>query len=50
MSIVAHSAGADSALVIRGGPDSKYFRSSLRKLLKRGTFFLTTQSLIVKRN
>ena len=50
MSFVAHSAGADSALVIRGRPDSKYFRSNLRKLLKRGTFLRTTQSLIVKRN
>ena len=43
-------AGADPALVIRGGPNSKYFLSNLRKLLKRGKFFLITQSLIVKRN
>ena len=37
-------------LVIRGGPNSEHFLSNLRKLLKRGKFFLTTQSLIVKRN
>ena len=36
--------------VIRGGPNSEHFLSNLRKLLKRGKFFLTTQSLIVKRN
>ena len=42
--------GADSAFVIRGGPNSEHFLSNLRKLLKRGRFFLTTQSLIVKRN
>ena len=29
-------AGADPALVIRGGPNSKYFLPNLRKLLKRG--------------
>ena len=43
-------AGADPAFVIRGGPNSEHFLSNLRKLLKRGKFFLTTQSLIVKRN
>ena len=42
--------GADPAFVIRGGPNSEHFLSNLRKLLKRGRFFLTTQSLIVKRN
>ena len=42
--------GADRAFVIRGGPNSEHFLSNLRKLLKRGKFFLTTQSLIVKRN
>ena len=44
------SAGAGRAFVIRGGPNSENFLSNLRKLLKRGKFFLTTQSLIVKRN
>ena len=44
------TAGADPADVIRGGPNSERFLSNLRKLLKRGKFFLTTQSLIVKRN
>ena len=44
------SAGAVRAFVIRGGPNSEHFLSNLRKLLKRGKFFLTTQSLIVKRN
>ena len=38
------------AFIIRGGPNSEHFLSNLRKLLKRGKFFLTTQSLIVKRN
>ena len=42
--------GADPAFVIRGEPNSEHFLSNLRKLLKRGRFFLTTQSLIVKRN
>ena len=42
--------GADPAFVIRGGPNSEHFLSNLRKLLKRGRFFLTTQSLTVKRN
>ena len=41
---------ADPAFVIRGGPNSEHFLSNLRKLLKKGKFFLTTQSLIVKRN
>ena len=43
-------AGANPAFVIRGGPNSEHFLSNLRKLLKRGKFFLTTPSLIVKRN
>ena len=42
--------GADPAFVIRGGPNSEHFLLNLRKLLKRGNFFLTTRSLIVKRN
>ena len=42
--------GADPAFVIRRGPNSEHFQSNLRKLLKRGKFFLTTQSLVVKRN
>ena len=42
--------GADPAFVIRGEPNSEHFLSNLRKLLKRGKFFLTTPSLIVKRN
>ena len=42
--------GADPAFVIRGGPNSEYFLSNLRKRLKRGKFFLTTPSLMVKRN
>ena len=42
--------GVDPAFAIRGGPNSEHFLSNLRKLLKRGKFFLTTQSLIVKRN
>ena len=42
--------GAYPAFVIWGGPNSEHFLSNLRKLLKRGRFFLTTQSLIVKRN
>ena len=37
---------ADPAFVIRGGPNSEHFLSNLRKLLKKGKFFLTTQSLI----
>ena len=41
---------ADPSFVIRGGPNSEHFLSNLRILLKRGKFFLTTQSLIVKRN
>ena len=44
------SAGADPASVIRGGPNSEHFLLYLRKLRKRGKFFLTTQSLTVKRN
>ena len=48
--MVVGNAGTDPALVIRSGPNSVHFRSNLRKLLKRGKFFLTTQSLIVKRN
>ena len=43
-------AGADPAFVIRGGPNSEHFLSNLKKLLKRGKFFLNIQSLIVKRN
>ena len=43
-------AGVDPAFAIRGGPNSDYFLSNLRKLLKRGKFFLTIQSLIDKRN
>ena len=42
--------GGDPAFLIRGGPNSERFLSVLRKLLKRGKFFLTTQSLIVKKN
>ena len=42
--------GADPAFVIRSGPNSKHFLSNLKKMLKRGKLFLTTQSLIVKRN
>ena len=42
--------GADLAFVIRGGPNSERFLSNLRKLLKRGKFFLTTHSVIVQRN
>ena len=42
--------GPDPALVIRGRPNSEHFLSILRKLIKRSKFFLTTQSLIVKRN
>ena len=40
------SAWADPALVIRGEPNSEDFLSNLRKLSKKGKFFLTTQSLI----
>ena len=40
--------GADPAFVISVGPNSEHFLSNLRKLLKKGKFFLTT--LIVKRN
>ena len=36
----------DPAFVIRGGPNSEQFLSNLRKLLRKGKFFLTTQSLI----
>ena len=42
--------GADPVLVIKGGPNSERLLSNLRKQLKRGKFFLTTPSLIVKRN
>ena len=42
--------GTDPAFVIRGGPNSEHVLSNLGKLLKRGKFFLTTQSFIVKRN
>ena len=42
--------GVDPVIVISGGPNSEHFLSNLRKLLKRCKFFLTTQSLIVKRN
>ena len=42
--------GADRAFAIRGGPNSEHCLSNLRKLLKRGKFFLTTKSLIVTRN
>ena len=48
--MVVGNAGTDPAFVIRGGPNSVHFQSNLRKLLKRGKFFLTTQSMIVKRN
>ena len=41
---------AEPAFVIRVGPNSEHFLSNLRKLLKRGKFFITTQSLIVKKN
>ena len=41
---------ADPAFVIRGGPNSEHSLSSLRKVRKRGKFFLTTEPLIVKRN
>ena len=40
----------DPTFVIKGGPNSEHFLPNLRKLLKRGKFFLTTESLIVKRN
>ena len=43
-------AGVDPAFVIRGGHNSERFLSNLKKLIKRVKFFLTTQSLIVKRN
>ena len=45
-----YPSGADPAFVIWGGSNSEHFLSNLRKLLKKGTFFLTTKSLIVKRN
>ena len=32
--------GADPAFIFRGGPNSEHFLSNLRKLLKRGKFFL----------
>ena len=48
--IQVHSPGADPAFIIRGGPNSEHFLSNLRKLFKRDKFFLTTPSLIVKRN
>ena len=35
--------GADPAFVMRGGPNSEHFLSNLRKLVKRGKCFLTTQ-------
>ena len=41
---------ADPAFVIRGGPNSEHLLSNFRKLLKKGKFFLTTKSLLVKRN
>ena len=46
----AENSGADPAFVIRGGPNSEHFLSNLRKLIKRGKFFLTIESLIVKTN
>ena len=46
----ARSPGANPAFVIRGGPNPEHFLSNLRKLLKKGKFFLTTKSLIAKRN
>ena len=49
-SAIIYISGVDPPFVIRGGPNPEYFLSNLRKLLKRGKFFLTTQSLIVKRN
>ena len=48
--LILHDARADPAFVIRGGPNSEHFLSNLRKLIKGGKFFLTTESLIVKRN
>ena len=42
--------GADQVFVTRGGPNSEHILSNLRKLIERGKFFLTTHSLIVKRN
>ena len=48
--IYVYISGADPAFVIRSGLNSVQFLSNLRKLLKRGKFFLITQSLIVKRN
>ena len=44
------SPGANPAFVIRGGPNPEHFLSNLRKLVKKGKFFLTTKSLIAKRN
>ena len=41
---------AAPAFKIKGGSNSEHFLSNLRKLLKRGKFFLTAQSLIVKRS
>ena len=35
--------GVGPVFVIRGGPNSEHLLTNLRKLLKRGTFFLTTQ-------
>ena len=32
--------GADPAVLIRGGPYSNFFLSDLKKLLKRGQFFV----------
>ena len=48
--VKAQITGADPAFVIRAGPNSEHFLSNLRKLLQKGKFFLTNQSLIVKRN
>ena len=42
--------GVNPTFMIRGGSNSEHFLSNLRKLLKRGKFFLTTQSLAVKRD
>ena len=48
--VKAQITGSDPAFVIRAGPNSEHFLWNLRKLLKKGKFFLTTKSLIVKRN
>ena len=47
--VCKHESGADTAFLIRGGPNSEIFHEGLRKLFKRSKFFVVPKNFVIFR-